>query len=86
MDEKKKMTDEELNDVSGGGRRASGHGYALVEAIGFYFTACEKSPDAKHFYEPVGSTNLVWKFNILESKCRYCGKISHSLSADPLYH
>ena len=85
MDENKKMTEEELNDVAGG-RNASGHGHALGDGIAFFFLACEKSPDYKHFYEPVGSTNLIWKFNILESKCKYCGKTSHSLSADSLYH
>ena len=85
MDEKNKMTEEELNDVAGG-RKVSGHGYALVEAIGFYLTACEKSPNAKHFYEPVGSKNLIWKFNILECKCKYCGKTSHELSCDPIFH
>ena len=83
--EKNKMTDEEMDNVTGG-RNASGHGHALGDGIAFYFLGCEKSPDYKHFYDPVRATNLIWKFNIVECKCRYCGKISHELGCDPIYH
>lgn len=84
MDDNKKITEDELNDVAGGrlGQRGNGAGWIWWGLTKY----CDKSPDKEHFYELVGSTNIVWKFNLIEHKCKYCGRTSHELGADPLYH
>ena len=78
MDNKNKMNDEELNNVTGGIHHSKRKtNYGISKLIG----KCECHPDGvcEGYHEYVLTGNKERRFGIFETnelKCKYCGKTS----------